>query len=231
MGTRRPEQSVDLGRQEFEYAQGFVRGREVSDAGVRGLVAQLAHEVPAGALLSGDDAGGDQPEAQSLLEQVEQRSGKKPGGSSAGSGQATIVPIEEGEIEGYIVKGSDAVRRARRRESQLVTRYVRYMRAQGDSVGRYRIVPGGTSPIFSDVFNESRKQLIEAKADAGRSDVRMAIGQLFDYSRFIPAPVRLAVLVDSRLPDDLSDLLTSQGIATVWPVEAGFTDDAGGDFT
>ena len=36
------KQGVDLARQEFEHAQRFVRGREVADADVRRLVAQVA---------------------------------------------------------------------------------------------------------------------------------------------------------------------------------------------
>jgi hypothetical protein len=59
----------------------------------------------------------------------------------------------------------------------------------------------------------------------------MAIGQLADYARFIEPLPRRAILLDSRPPGDLSDLLSSQGVATIWPDGERFTDDAGGEFT
>jgi hypothetical protein len=61
--------------------------------------------------------------------------------------------------------------------------------------------------------------------------VRMAIGQLADYTRFIQPPPRRAVLLDARPPSDLNDLLHRQEIAAIWPDEQRFTDDAGGEFT
>jgi hypothetical protein len=179
-----------------------------------------------------DDALGQ--EAQRLLEQIEQRSTKSSGPNSHGrsAGQVTLIPVEQGEVEGYDVESKDAVRRACRHEQQLVASFVQYMRDQGDTVVRHKIgVPGAKGPIFSDVFNETRGQLIEAKAQVSRDDVRMAIGQLADYVRFIEPPPRRAVLLGSRPPSDLSDLLSSQGVATIWPDGQRFTDDAGGEFT
>ncbi len=173
-------------------------------------------------------------EAQRLLEQIEQRSTKSSDSDSHGwsVGQVTLIPVEQGEVEGYDVERKDAVRRARRHEYQLVANYVQYMRDQGDTVVRHKIkVPGAKAPVFSDVFNETRGQLIEAKAHVSRGNVRMAIGQLADYARFVEPPPRRAVLLDSRPPGDLSDLLSSQGVAVIWPDGHRFTDDAGGEFT
>lgn len=56
----RSEQSVDLGSQEIEDAQGVYGHRKVSDARVSGLVAQLSDCVPSVLLLGGDDAVLDQ---------------------------------------------------------------------------------------------------------------------------------------------------------------------------
>jgi hypothetical protein len=179
-----------------------------------------------------DDAFGQ--EAQRLLEQIEQRSTKNggPGSGSRPSGRVTVIPVEQGEVEGYDVESKDEVKRAHRQERQLVASYVQYMSAQGDTMVRQKIgVLGARGPIFSDLFNETRRQLIEAKAHVSRSNVRMAIGQLADYGRFIEPPVRHAVLLDSRPPNDLSDLLSRQGIAVIWPDGQRFTDDAGGEFT
>lgn len=143
-----------------------------------------------------------------------------------------MIPVERGEVEGYDVESKDEVKRARRQEQLLVTSYVQYMSDQGDTMVRRQIeVSGAKGSIFSDIFNETREQLIEAKVHVSRNNVRMAIGQLADYGRFIELSVRRAVLLDSRPPGDLSDLLSKQGIAVIWPDGQRFTDDAGGEFT
>jgi hypothetical protein len=190
--------------------------------------------------------------AQRRLEQIEQRyaadssrgsgsagnhngsggKGSGPGSGGRPSGRVTLIPVERSEVEGYEVQSKDQVKRARRQEQQLVAAYVQYMTDQGDSIVRHKIeLPGTSGLLYSDLFNETRDQLIEAKSGVSRNDVRMAIGQLADYRRFIDPSVRCAVLLSSRPPDDLSDLLSRQGIAVIWSDGQRFTDDAGGEFT
>jgi hypothetical protein len=142
------------------------------------------------------------------------------------------VPIEDGEVEGYWVTTPAQMRRAVRRESQLVRDFATSLVAQGDSVQRTRIVPSSdTRAIFSDLVNETRDQLIEAKARGTRNEIRMAIGQLADYGRFVGSRTRRAVLLDARPDPDLMGLLESQGIAAIWRRGQGFEDSDGGAFT
>ena len=49
----------------------------------------------------------------------------------------------------------------------------------------------------------------------------MAIGQLADYSRFIDADAKKAILVPEKPRPDLLDLASSQGIDVIWPIEGG----------
>ncbi len=150
------------------------------------------------------------------------------------SGPATSsdVPIEEGEVEGYDVAPPVDVRRAIRRESRLVRDYRAFLAAQGDEVARKRLLPPGSShPLYTDLFNKTRGHLVEAKATTTRSDIRMAIGQLADYARFIRGTTRRAVLLDAKPHPDLVDLLSSQDIAIIWRAGEDFTDNAGGEFT
>jgi hypothetical protein len=142
------------------------------------------------------------------------------------------IPVEKGNVEAYDVSTKKEVVRARREESRLVSDFARYLTERGDSVCRHKItVPGASSPLYSDLFNETRGQLIEAKAGTSRSDMRMAIGQLADYARLIePAPPR-AVLLEARPRYELCELLQSQGIATIWRDGEGFTDNASRAFT
>jgi hypothetical protein len=140
---------------------------------------------------------------------------------------ASRIPIEEGHVEGYEVATAGTVRTAIRRESRLVSDYAAFLRHRGEVVCSNEIKPGAGAPaIYSDLFNETRGQLVEAKADSDRSSIRMAIGQLADYARFIdPRPSR-AVLLDARPRTDLVELLESQEIDIVWREGDGFRESA-----
>jgi hypothetical protein len=59
----------------------------------------------------------------------------------------------------------------------------------------------------------------------------MAIGQVFDYRRFLDPPPAMAVLLPRRPRLDLEALLASAGISAVWPEGNGFADNADGRFT
>jgi hypothetical protein len=141
------------------------------------------------------------------------------------------VPLEEGEVEGYEVRRAEVVGRAVRREARLVADFASFLEGKGDEIVRNKVLPKGAAhPIYSDIFNKSRQQLIEAKAGGTRGDIRMAIGQLADYARYLsPTPTR-AVLLDAKPHRDLLALLKSQEIAAIWRHGNSFADNAGGRF-
>jgi hypothetical protein len=108
------------------------------------------------------------------------------------------------------------------------------MRSGGDA----RIVkrnanrlPGEGKPLLSDIYDATRRNLVEAKGTGTRQAVRMAIGQLADYERFTPPDTARAVLLPDRPRADLEELLSSEGIACVWVTDTGFSDNAGGRFS
>ncbi len=159
--------------------------------------------------------------------------GKTAGGKSKPPAPTSVdVPVEAGNVEGYEVMPAPDVKRAVRRESMLVRDYSDFLKAKGDKVSRNKLSPPGAShPLYSDLFNETRGHLIEAKAGTSRGDIRMAIGQLADYARFIDPVKRRAVLLEAKPHPDLLALLSSQDIAVIWRSSTGFADNAGGEFT
>jgi hypothetical protein len=87
---------------------------------------------------------------------------------------------------------------------------------------RHLIRPEGEAkPMFSDVYDATRNNLLEAKGTVTREAIRMAIGQLADYRRFIEPRPSCGVLLPERPRADLVMLLTTEGLAIVWPVEDG----------
>lgn len=134
------------------------------------------------------------------------------------------VPVEKVWTEKSFVAPSHAEYEAERREHQLVERYHMYLRGQRHAVCRLKILPRGEAkPIFCDLFDQTANMLVEAKGTVTRNAVRMAIGQLADYKRFVDPAPRLAILLPTAPRADLCDLLTAEGIEVVWPVGSAFT--------
>jgi hypothetical protein len=148
----------------------------------------------------------------------------------AGPAVATQVPIEARVAAGYEIAPAVEVKQASRREALLVGDFQAHLEAKGEEVSRYRLRPPESAPIYCDLFNHTRKQLIEAKAGASRHEIRMAIGQLADYGRFIEGLEGRAVLLGAKPHLDLRDLLDKQDIAAIWRSGSGFADNADGLF-
>jgi hypothetical protein len=142
------------------------------------------------------------------------------------AGSAEAVPIEALRAHEFPVTGSTAVT-AVKREAELVKRYQTYLEKRGSSCKRNRIrLPGELGAKFTDLFDETANVLYEAKGVATREAVRMALGQLLDYSRHIPTTPDLAVLLPASPTADLLDLLSRHNIRCVYEDTTGVFTDA-----
>jgi hypothetical protein len=135
------------------------------------------------------------------------------------------VPIEQHLTEMMLLNPAHEPTEGERREAQLVQRYRQYLEERGGVVHRHRIRPAGElKPLFSDLFDVRRNVLVEAKGSTTREAVRMAIGQLLDYSRFLnPAP-ELAVLFPSRPREELVALLQHYKIMVIFASDDDFEE-------
>lgn len=141
------------------------------------------------------------------------------------------VPIELQHSERAFVSPSREPYEAERREQRLVLELETYLRRRNHEVSRKRIIPPGEArPLFTDLYDATTGTLVEAKGTVERNAIRMAIGQLADYRRFVEdgQPRHLAVLVPSQPRSDLRKLLASQGIELIYPGNGGFEDSTGG---
>ncbi|GLW25318.1 hypothetical protein Mame01_53600 [Microbispora amethystogenes] len=132
----------------------------------------------------------------------------------------TEIPPEEQRTEQSIIDPARGPYEAERREAALVRAYIDYMASQGHSLRRHQITPAGENkPLYSDLYDQDRNELIEAKGTVTREAVRMAIGQLFDYRRYLDVR-HMAILVPSRPRSDLIDLCRSLEIDVIWPEDS-----------
>lgn len=137
--------------------------------------------------------------------------------------QTTVVSIEELHTERAIAEPSREPYEFERRESSLVTQYVTHLRSMGHVVGRLMVIPEGErSPLFSDIWDSTAGELIEAKGVATRENVRMAVGQLLDYGRFVEHS-RKVVLLPSKPREDLIQYLRSLDIDLTYPEGSSWT--------
>lgn len=112
-------------------------------------------------------------------------------------------------------------REAERRESGLVQSLATHLRGRDHKVCRLQIVPEGEfKPLFTDLYDETADVLVEAKGSVTRENIRMAIGQLADYARFVPS-ARKVSLLPSRPRADLEMLVRSESIDMIWAVDGG----------
>lgn len=103
---------------------------------------------------------------------------------------------------------------ATQREGQLTTRFESYLRAHGRVVRRYRITSPGSSSLYSDLADVTENVLYEAKGTAERMSVRLALGQVLDYGRYVENS-RLAVLLPEAPATDMVELLQTYGVGCV----------------
>ncbi|MFF5405309.1 restriction endonuclease [Streptomyces misionensis] len=134
----------------------------------------------------------------------------------------TEIDIERLETEKTFVDPNREPYEAERRESKLVLDFSAYLRTKGYRVNRQRILPEGeTRPLLTDLYVPDLDVLIEAKGSVTRENMRMALGQLIDYNRFVRARYQ-AILVPSRPRADLLELANAAGQAVIWPQGNGY---------
>jgi hypothetical protein len=126
------------------------------------------------------------------------------------------VPVEDQHTERAVASPSREPYEYERREATLVLRYADHLRRSGHEVGRLCVVPAGEpAPIYSDLWDQTGNELIEAKGLVTREQLRMAVGQLLDYRRFVDHS-RLAILVPTRPRPDLLRYLASLDIDAIY---------------
>jgi hypothetical protein len=120
------------------------------------------------------------------------------------------VPLEKRSASTYAVSAK-AASIATRREQDLVTAFMSHLESQEHTVLRKKIPTKSNSYLYTDPFDETEGHLYEAKADSTREHVRLAIGQLFDYNRYLHA-AKMSVLLPVRPNEDMLELLSELGI-------------------
>lgn len=144
-----------------------------------------------------------------------------PDSQTASSPITRDVPMETHVAETFQTEPRREPTVAERREADLVGRYTAWLNATGSTVTRKEIrLPDLGHALYTDLFDHARSELVEAKSSASRHYVRLAIGQLLDYARYVDHESR-AVLLPSDPGAELVELLHSIKIACVYETTSG----------
>jgi len=131
------------------------------------------------------------------------------------------VPVEAQHRQRYQVQPGDPTE-AERREASLVHRYRQHLEQRGCVVVRLAIRPDRErQPLYCDLFNKTDHELIEAKGTVTREAIRLGLGQLLDYRRFITPTPRMVLLVPMQPRPDLQDLLREHQVRVMWEERPG----------
>jgi hypothetical protein len=147
--------------------------------------------------------------------------------SVEGAWHARVVPAETPSVEPTEVLASKQGRVEIQKEALLREKF-RAWRDRSGGCLRGIEIDTLNSKLRVDLYDPSVNVLIEVKAHASRDLLRLAVGQLFDYRRYLKFPVRLAVLVPARPDEDLMGLLSAANVGAIWPHETSFRDSTGG---
>lgn len=131
------------------------------------------------------------------------------------------LPLEASNVDAYAMARPEEPAQTIRREADLVARYDAWLRQQGRDTVRHRIPLPEGGYMYTDVFDKSTDELIEAKASSARVYIRTGLGQVLDYGRYLPHRSK-ALLVETRPTDDLIELLASNDVGVIWASASGF---------
>lgn len=115
-------------------------------------------------------------------------------------------------------------------EARLLESFKTWLRKQDRVLESFKC-----GSLQCDGYEKAESNLIEAKCSAGREYVRMAVGQLLDYSFQSKAELgelHKAILIPDRPSSDIEEWLSSMSISLIWLAARDvFVDNANGRFT
>jgi hypothetical protein len=154
---------------------------------------------------------------------------KPPGPLAKGKVASSSKRPQHREME-FEVKSAAQLRLAIKKEEKLVRAYEAYLKKSN------RILSANWyGRLQCDGYEETRKNLVEAKSSVKREHIRMAVGQLLDYAHLGKdgiGKVHMAILLPGKPDKDIGLWLkNSLKISIIWKTSRGFEDNAGKQFT
>ncbi|WP_326729321.1 hypothetical protein [Streptomyces phaeochromogenes] len=124
-------------------------------------------------------------------------------------------------------RAASAATTVRQKKALLIESYVACLESQGHMVGSFQIkLKGKTSTLRTDLFDATDHVLYEAQGASDRDSVRIALGRLLDYRRYVRQRDRqhapgTVVLLPGRPDRDIEALLKDHETSLVYRAKNG----------
>ncbi|MFJ5611943.1 hypothetical protein ACIQCJ_21430 [Streptomyces sp. NPDC093221] len=124
-------------------------------------------------------------------------------------------------------RAASAATVVRQKKALLIESYAAHLESQGHTVGSFQIkIEGKNSTLRTDLFDATDHVLYEAQGASDRDSVRIALGRLLDYRRYVrmrdhrrgPGTV---ILLPGHPDRDIEELLQDHGTSLVYPTQNG----------
>ncbi|MFJ4334530.1 MULTISPECIES: hypothetical protein [unclassified Streptomyces] len=122
---------------------------------------------------------------------------------------------------------ASAATTVRQKKALLIESYATHLESQGHTVGSFQIkLKGKTATLRTDLFDATDHVLYEAQGASDRDSVRMALGRLLDYRRYVRQRDRqhgpdTVVLLPGRPDRDIEELLKDHETSLVYRTKNG----------
>jgi hypothetical protein len=137
--------------------------------------------------------------------------------ATAGEVSVRFVSLEKNVAREFETTPAAGTEVSQRREAELVDRYVAYLTGLGRELGRHRIrIVDSDNRLATDLFDATANVLYEAKSSVDRSTIRLGLGQILDYRRFLPDVAGFRLLLPSRPIEELIRLLALYRVGVTW---------------
>lgn len=119
-------------------------------------------------------------------------------------------------------RAASAATTVRQKKALLIESYAAHLESQGHAVGSFQIkIKGKTSTLRTDLFDATEHILYEAQGASDRDSVRIALGRLLDYRRYVRQSDRqdrpgTVVLLPGRPDKDIEALLKDHETSLVY---------------
>ncbi|MEV6422637.1 hypothetical protein [Streptomyces sp. NPDC051662] len=143
---------------------------------------------------------------------------------AAASGK--LMPVQAVKVAEF-ARATSAATTVRRRKALLIESYVNHLESQGHSVGSFQIrIEGRTTTLRTDLFDATDHVLYEAQGSSDRDAVRIALGRLLDYRRYVRHDRRQyepksVILLPGRPDVDLEALLANHKTSLIYQAKTG----------
>ncbi|KQP66900.1 hypothetical protein [Nocardioides sp. Leaf285] len=132
-----------------------------------------------------------------------------------GEADVTLVDAERNEVLEFEVAPTTG-KLAKRDEAKLVNQFETWLANRSHVTKRLRIkIPGERHELITDTYDTTAGVLYEAKAKSDRATVRLAIGQLLDYLRFVDG-LAGSILLPNEPSPDVKRLIWSVGFTVTY---------------